>query len=61
MAAVIEDVRSGKMGYAYKAASTLYNVPKSTLERRVKTRMLPMSTKFLALRAVYSPMQWRTN
>lgn len=36
MASAIEDVRAGRMGY--QAASTLYNVPKSTLERRVKNK-----------------------
>lgn len=34
MAAAIDDVRSGRMGY--QAANTVHGVPKSTLERRVK-------------------------
>ena len=36
MEAAVDDVRAGRMGY--KAASTLYNVLKSTLERWVKNK-----------------------
>jgi len=36
MEAAVDDVRAECMGY--RAASTLYNVPKSTLERRVKNK-----------------------
>jgi DDE superfamily endonuclease/helix-turn-helix, Psq domain len=36
MAAAIDDVKAGRMGY--KAASTLYGVPKTTIERRVKNK-----------------------